>query len=1203
MNTLQIHLFGNPQLIHNNEPLTGFVSSKAVALVYYLAATNRPQGRDTLAALFWADAPEARAKKNLRDVLSNLRRLFGPFLDVTRQAVTLQTETTLETIQCTVDTVELDVALSNIRGEPATSPNRTAQLEQALAQLQGEFLEGFYVQDAPVFEEWVLGERERYSQLTLQILSDLVADCAQRGTYLDGINYATQSLTLDPLEEETHRQLMTMYAATGQYAAALAQYERCCEILYEELGTEPSPETSELFERVQAVHERPAHQLPTEEEQTPFVGRTYELAEIQRLLANADCRLLTLAGLGGIGKTRLAYQVARLSARHFLDGVYFIPLESAEAADQLVATIADAIGLSLSAGEDPQEQLLNFLRRKELLLVLDNSEILVAAEQAAVSSRAHPPATGPLTLLTAITRAAPGVKLLVTSRERLNLRVEQLFEVTGLAVPEVEPPLAENAHAMKDSVQEIIKHDAVQLFLQCARRVWVNATPDDAEIDPNDLQVIVQICQLVGGMPLAIELAAGWVHTLSYHEILQEIEQGIDLLETTMHDVPDRHRSLRAVFDHSWQLLSPNEQTIFMKLSVFRGGFIRAAAQKIAGATLPVLMNLVRYSFLRRSGTEHYSIHSLLRQYAEEQFQQQAGELAETQARHGRFYARFLQQHQAALETEQVAVIVEQIATEMENIRVAYAWAIGRHDVESITQMTDGLYHLYLLRNWFLEGIERFRNGAIALEKFTHAATGNAMAVQLLQGKLAARWGMFCRHLGQYETAREQLTNGLTKARQSGDNSEIAFCLLGLAKVALGQSAYIDAEQVAQESLDIYQQVSDQIGSARALQCLGETRLLTGNSETARQDLVQALAVAQARQLRWTEAECVATLGEVCWNQGDYPGAHRYFERAANLFRSPQITNLLGVAEAFNKLGFVAWSQGNFAEASAFHQQAYQSFHQLGNYQGEGNTLSHLGRVAERQQKYDEALQLYRQALTMNQEIGDRHGEAISLCNLGFVAYHQGDYATAMTEFTDCRETCRQIGFRRYEAMALACLGLLYSLRGDYKQSDMIIRNSLQIAEELQDPTILGYGWAHLGHLLVEREEWAEATTSYQNALGLRRAAGDEGRMLDALSGLAYIAWRQDRMDEAERHGAELLTYLDDSALASALLPLQIHYICYVVLLAEEAPRATEHLNKAHELLQKQALFVTNDADRNRLFTQTVLHQEILYAFQTENSS
>lgn len=1198
MHKLQIQLFGSPSLTIANEPVTGFVSSKAVALVYYLAATNRPHGRDSLATLFWADAPDARAKKNLRDVLSNLRRLIEPYIDITRQTAALRVEADTkekpnavpEEGQSTVDAVALERVLDALQHDTAPSAERTAKLEQALAFLQGEFLEGFYVQDAPLFEEWVLGERERYGRLLLQLLSDLVADCTQRGAHLDGINYAARRLALDPLEEETHRQLMTLYAATGQYAAALAQYERCCEILYAELGAEPTPETTELFDRIQAAQEQPSQPWPTEEEQTPFVGRRYELAEIQRLLAKSDCRLLTLAGLGGVGKTRLAYQVAKLSAPQFLDGVYFAELESATAADQLVETISDAVGLSLAAGEDAETQLLNFLQRKELLLVLDNSEVLVTQQERASGKQ-------PVTLLTAITRAAPGVKLLVTSRERLNLRVEQLFEVTGLALPSDEEMVDGGRLS-----QTLMQHDAVQLFMQCVRRVWANMVPEDAMPSPPELHTIVRICGLVDGMPLAIELAAGWVHTLSYTEILHEIKQGIDLLETSMHDVPERHRSLRAVFDHSSQMLSLPEQTALKKLSIFRGGFTRRAAQEVAGATLPVLMNLVRHSFLQHTGTGYYTIHTLLRQYAEERLQESSDESAEIRERHCRFYAQLLQQQQEMLEAEKFAIFADALFPAMENIRTAYRWAIAQRRFDIVAPMIDSLYSLYLLRSWFQEGAERFQLGAMLARTEGLSKTTTSTTISIIAGKLAARWGIFCQNLGQYELAHEQLTFGLEVARQYEDAIESAFCLLGLANVALGQGAYAEAEMAAQESFTIYQEAEYVVEQTRALYCLGKIHLLQGESVSARQDLTVALSQAQVHDLRWTEAESVAALGEVCWNQGDYSGAHRYFVRAADLFQVPPMTNYLGVANALNKLGFVAWSQGDLAAAADYHEQACQTLRQLGNRQGEGNTLSHLGRVAERRQHFDEATLLYQQALTINQEIGDRHGEAISTCNLAFVAYRQGNFAVAMAEFVRSREICRQIHYRRYEAMALACVGLLDCLQGDYVQGETVIRQSLQIAQEIQDPTILGYCWAHLGYALVGSEEWADAALAYQNALDIRRNAGDEERVLDPLSGLAYVALRQGRMEEAQQYGIELLNYLDERRLASAILTLQIHFLVYCTSRMRQEPQAAEYLHTAHTLLQQQSRSIVDETERSRFLNNPVVHRQIIQAMQEEDN-
>ena len=350
---------------------------------------------------------------------------------------------------------------------------------------------------------------------------------------------------------------------------------------------------------------QPRHNLPTFP--TSFIGRAEEIAELGSLLDNPDCRLLTLVGPGGIGKTRLAVEIARTKLENFPDSVYFVPLQPLQVPDQVLAAVIDALPLQVS--DDPKQDLLNYLREKRLLLVLDNFEHVL--ESAA--------------LVSDILTAAPHVCVLATSREVMRLQREWVRYVAGLTWPDDASSRQHNEH-----------YSAVDLF---ADRAWrLNSTFSLAD----ERKHVIRICQLLEGMPLALELAAGWIDTLPCAEIAAEIEQDLSILASDTRDMPDRHRSMRAVLDHSWQRLTVAEQAVFPKLSVFRGGFEREAAEQVAGATLRILSDLVRKSWLRMSGGR-YDIQEVLRQYAHEGLLA-ARDSDATLAAHCRYYAAFMQQ-------------------------------------------------------------------------------------------------------------------------------------------------------------------------------------------------------------------------------------------------------------------------------------------------------------------------------------------------------------------------------------------------------------------------------------------------------------------------------------------------------------------------------------------------------------------------------
>ena len=344
---------------------------------------------------------------------------------------------------------------------------------------------------------------------------------------------------------------------------------------------------------------RMRHNLPAQA--TPFVGREAELAELERLLADSSVRLMTILGPGGMGKTRLSLEVARRLADStattqiaFPDGILLVELASLTSAEQMLTAVATALGFAIEKEIEPRQQILDFLSNKQILLLLDNFEQLLAL-----------PANG-AEVVTAVLQTAPAVKIIVTSRQKLNLSSEVLFVLEGLAFPDWQ------------TTADALNYSAVQLFLQSARRARV-----DFELTAANLPPVARICRLTEGMPLGIVLAAAWVDMLSIAEIADEMQADIDFLESEMRDLPPRQRSMRAVFDYSWALLTEKEKDVLAKLSVFQGGFTRQAAQAVTGATLRQLLALVNKSLVQRDvGSGRYSVHELLRQLAESKLRQ-----------------------------------------------------------------------------------------------------------------------------------------------------------------------------------------------------------------------------------------------------------------------------------------------------------------------------------------------------------------------------------------------------------------------------------------------------------------------------------------------------------------------------------------------------------------------------------------------------
>lgn len=498
---LEIATLGGIALRCNGRPVVGLASQKVKALLIFLACTGKDQPRETLATLFWGDSPQAKAMASLRVALSNLKKNLGTFLTITRTTVGINPAANLW-----LDVTILESHLESAdRQEKKLTPTVAYRIEEGLEIYRGEFLRGFHISDCREFEDWAAGERRRLMSRVIDALSKLSAWYLERGEYEAGISHARRLTQMEPLLEEAHQLLMQLLAYSGQRSAALGQYETVRQALEEELGLEPDARSSGLYDQIKAgslKKPKPAAaiRMSLPPMSTTFMGRRDELAGIQQYLADPACRLLTLTGPGGIGKTALAIRAAREAGDAFPDGIFFIALEALDSTEFLISSIVEGVRLNMHGTENQASQLLNYLRDKKILLVMDNFENLLDGAG----------------FLPEILGQAPGVKILATSRLALSLREEWLFSLKGLDFP------------ANGSIENIESYSAVHLFVERARQVRPDFMLAGRESS------VSRICHLVDGMPLGIELAAGWVKTLSCQDIVLEIQRNIDFLSTDL---------------------------------------------------------------------------------------------------------------------------------------------------------------------------------------------------------------------------------------------------------------------------------------------------------------------------------------------------------------------------------------------------------------------------------------------------------------------------------------------------------------------------------------------------------------------------------------------------------------------------------------------------------------------------------------------
>jgi predicted ATPase/transcriptional regulator with XRE-family HTH domain len=727
--------------------------------------------------------------------------------------------------------------------------------------------------DTPVsFNDWVQ-QRRRFLDMTRSDLSQAV------GCSVSALR-KIESGERRPSKQLAHL-LATFLKVPSEYQSTFIRTARG-DINIERLpmpgelsdnGSGPEPENNLANFRVPHQH-------------TPLVGRESELAALSRLLRDGQCRLLTITGLGGIGKTRLAMELASLSRVNFPGGIYFISLASLHSAEFIPSAIGEAMKLSFSGSSNPRHQLLHHLaslKDKSVLLILDNLEHLLSPE--VDDSEACLPAS----LFVDILDSSPSIKILVTSRQRIHIQDEWTFELHGLPVPQ------------EHNQQDLRENSATALFLESAKRVAPEFT-QTAE----DQVMIIRICQLVGGIPLAIELAAAWTEVLSCEEIAFEIQTNLEFLTSKMRDIPERHRSLRAAFDHSWRLLSEEERGVLCRLAVFQGGFRRQAADQIVGADLNILANLVAKSLVRRIEGGRYDLHEVIRQFA--LFHLDTGISENIRTSHCQYYLDLLSTKESQIKGAGQREAIQELVNDLDNLRAAWSWAVSQQIYPSIGKALRCFGWFCSLYGLLDEGIEKFETAIQSLTSAYKAEEHNIILGELLshQGFLYFRKGLF-------------------------DNA--LACL--------------------KKSITCFQPPDNPRQSAFPLLITGIILFLNGDIKVSQSYLQDALEYSSKVGDEWVKAYSSFNLGYTYSLLGQYSEGYNTMLTGLDMFRD--VGDPSQIALGLNYLGLTAVRMGRHAEARSFLEKSLELTTQVGDRWGMGTSYRHLGAAAMAQGKIEEA--------------------------------------------------------------------------------------------------------------------------------------------------------------------------------------------------------------------------------------------------------
>ncbi|MFZ0544665.1 MAG: tetratricopeptide repeat protein [Candidatus Promineifilaceae bacterium] len=1030
---LEISLLGEVTIQSHGKSITRFRSQKEIALLAYLAHSGQTHSREALADLLWEARSTTQSLSNLRTVLARLRKQVGDDLIVTRKTVAVTPAVHEQT-----DSVRFQAMVAGAGGE--RSITAVNLLKQGLELYRAEMMAGFYLPNAPRFNDWLVIEQERLHQTAMRGYRQLAGWQEEQGVFSAGVTTAQRWVSWDPLDETAQQQLMRLLAYDGRISEAITVYEKCRQLLGTELGLSPAPATTALNEAIQTgslstpdISPAPLHNLPRM--LTPLFGRKKEIEELTTRLLNPDYPLISITGAGGIGKTSLALAATRALAgkQHpFKDGIWFIALEEIEDGEpkevrnRVAALIGLAMGLFFHGEDDLWSQLLGQLAPKNLLLILDNIEQFL-----------NPAAD----LIVALLEAGNNIHLLVTSLITLPLAATFAFPLAGLEVP------------IQDSA-EALQNESVRLFAERAARI-----PTSFRLEKHLAQVVA-ICRFVEGMPLAIELAAASLGWLMVDEILPVLTSNLQLLNTNRRDLPARQRTLQAVFDYTWQLRDRREQHLLTQISIFLGGFGRQAAEAVLDDKLSSLYKLQDHALLSRDEMGRFRIHPLLRQLARKKLTSEMEQ--QTLDRHALYYTALAQSFEKELKYSVGQVAIQTMRVEQANVRAAWHHAVQTGQWQNIANCLESI-HFFYRHNGLYQEESVLLGGAIAslqanLIDENRFLTG--FLTRLLCRLLALRaWNY--QYSGEYDEGLKTAERACQLAQKLADPGLEAHARVALAKLHYRNHA----EAIAQyeQVVTLAKIAQNPILEAEALSGIGGHKKWQGEIEQAKGFLRHALDLCRTLHYKPGEMVVLVRLGGLSASQEAHAEAMAYERQAL------QLSRLLGdvVAEALvlGNIGVSLNVLGDLAASQHYQEQGLAIYHRLNMPGEEQMLLGGLGEVAIKLGDYVTAEQHLTEALALAEQVKDLFWQAWVKHRLGEMWHGRGESEKALAFIAQAIQTAEAFQYINFKAGVLYTWGNVLLSQGEWGSAEEKFQKAYDLRQgsgrtEQALPSLAGLAYA-----------------------------------------------------------------------------------------------------------------------------------------------
>ena len=981
---LCIYVLGPLRIEWDNRPIH-LPRRKVESLLAYLLLHPQPHTRDQLATLLWPDTTDAQARHSLRTALATIRQLLTPELLLTdREHVQWNTNFPLW--------VDLYHLLALQDDFDTTSPE---QLQLALALWQNDLLAGLY-------DDWLTLVREHYQTQLLQLFLHITQSYRTASHYAQAIAVAQRILHIDPANEHAHQHLMFCYVAAGDRPAALRQYELCVQALQAELDAPPLPETAALYHWIKQYEgDAPASAAQITNLPLPlssFIGRTRETAAIKRLLTATSTtqrrttRLLTLTGAGGSGKTRLAIQAATDLIDSFAGGVWWVELAALSDDALVVRALAKSLGVSEQVDEPLPQTLARRVANHALLLVLDNCEHVIEA-------CAH--------LVAELLVACPQLQILTTSREPLNIQGEQVWQVPTFAVPDP---------AQLEQLEGLEQFESVRLFVERA-----TAVQPTFALTPDNAQAVVEICQRLDGIPLAIELAAARVKVLAVEQIALYVTGAVGarftLLTQGSRRVLPRHQTLRAAIEWSYQLLDDAERLLFRLVAVYRGGFTLELLEELVASgspstpasipyTLDLLTQLVDKSLVmvEQAGSQprrepRYHLLETLREYALEQYPS-VRELKRIQQRHATTFLALAQQAEPELSRGQQQLWLNRLEAEHANLRAALdywiAEAEGAGRGEEALQLAAALHRFWEVRGHVSEGRTWLQAALAKRARATPLVLANALNAA---GRLAYRQGDLTEGLHVH-------TEALQLYMEINEETGIAASLTQLGVIEMERGNFAIGQQRMEAALAISRKLNDELGIAYSLSRLGVLAWELDNYAASAEYHRESLAIYKRHNVLTSVAQEALSVGDSERMLGNWDSARKHCEECLTIAQRLGYRRLVG--SALKSLGLLAARQGDLAQARQYGEEALKIFRQLGDKVHIGFSLSHLGEVAQNLGEYSQALAYFGQYLQIMFEAGYKWPTYYALEDIAYLLTEAQQYPEITARFLGAADALRE---------------------------------------------------------------------------------------------------------------------------------------------------------------------------------------------------